>query len=585
MNIRKGVAALLALLLALPAWGMATTSGNRPAINRSIASNNARSLANLPETARGRTDTLVIGVPDLYGETNPFWVKTMGDHYLASLLYDELLFQSNSGEMGAGVAAFEVSQDRHTVAFTVQSGVCYADDGEPVTSDDFINALYLLLTPGYDGVYDIARASIRGVEAYLSGEADAIVGVARLSDRAFSVTLDVPNPEKLIFLAIPALRVSLFGDMRRPETLTEPEDFPAFYEETLERVRSADAAAMAYGQYCFMSMEPGEKATLAAHEAYWRGKPNIGGVELLVIPTDPSIALMSMLEGTVDIISVLGSVDLVSDAFDTGFINLYTWEGDVLGYLGMDIESALFSDPSIREALAIGIDRAELERRTLERYAVLPTALVFDSFGLDTDILTEAYPYDPDRAADLLESAGWAIEEDGMRHRNGLLFSFTLTYNTPNPFMDKAAYRIQEDYAALGIEAELRAVPLEELIELVEAGACDMYFQARKLPSSAALSADLFVGDSRLNASGYTSDVLTRDLTRATEEADPARQTVLYEGLFLELYAELPIIPLYRRSEMLLVSGRILNAVVTTAHDITSDVYRFFLVDSLEKRW
>ncbi|MCL1963884.1 MAG: hypothetical protein FWF69_02345, partial [Firmicutes bacterium] len=141
------------------------------------------------------------------------------------------------------------------------------------------------------------------------------------------------------------------------------------------------------------------------------------------------------------------------------------------------------------------------------------------------------------------------------------------------------------DFAALGIDMRPKAVSLEELMELVAAGACDMYFQARRLPSSPALAADLFMGESWLNASRYTSDMLSRDLTRVTEEVDPARRTVLYEGLFLEMYAELQVIPLYRRSEMLLVSGRIFNANITTAHDITSDVYRFFLVDTLKGQW
>ena len=43
--------------------------------------------------------------------------------------------------------------------------------------------------------------------------------------------------------------------------------------------------------------------------------------------------------------------------------------------------------------------------------------------------------------------------------------------------------------------------------------------------------------------------------------------------------------PLYQRSEVLLVSARILNCTVTAAHEITSDVYRFMLTDTLSKQW
>ena len=583
MNVKRAMAALLALLLVLPA-GSGVALPTATVINRRIASNNAQSLDNLPDIARARTDSLVIGVADLHGETNPFWAKTMGDHYLASLLFDEMLFQNNVGETGPGVASYAASADGKTYTFTIREGAKYFD-GEQVSSDDFINALYLLLMPGFDGVYDITRLKIHGVDAYLRGETAAVEGIARVNDRVFSVTLDTPNMENLIFFAIPALRVSLFGDMCRPETLVNEAQFAAFYQETLARVRETDATEMTYGQYSLETMEAGVKATLTAHEGYWRGSPYIGTVELLVVPTDATSAVYALLDGVVDIINVAGSVDIVNMCFDSGFINLYTWEGDVLGYLGMDLENALFSDPSIREALAIGMDRAEMRKNTLERYALVPTALVFDSFAMEVDLLEEMYAYDPERAASLLDDAGWLMGEDGVRHRNEQDFCFTLTYNAPNPYMEHIAVQMQSDYRALGIDMQLEAVTMEEMMERVERNACDMYFQARKLPHSASLAVDLFAGSSHLNQSKYSSDTLARDIARATDELDPARQTVLYEGLFLDLYMELSIIPLYRRAEMLLISGRVMNAVITTSHEITSDVYRFFLVNTLEGQW
>ena len=59
----------------------------------------------------------------------------------------------------------------------------------------------------------------------------------------------------------------------------------------------------------------------------------------------------------------------------------------------------------------------------------------------------------------------------------------------------------------------------------------------------------------------------------------------MLEAFFTELYREVPVIPLYQRSEVLLVSARILNCTVTAAHEITSDVYRFMLTDTLSKQW
>lgn len=584
MNIKRIMAAALALLLALPAGG-ALASGQNGPIDRTIQKNVARTLDYLPEAAKERTDEIIIGVSDLLGETNPFWVKTKGDDYTASLLFDELLFCDNSGTIGDGAASFTASDNGETYTFTLQNGLRYAD-GENVTSDDFINALYLVLMPDFDGVYDIEMAGIQGVEAYLQGEASEISGIKRLSDKVFSITFKNANTNSLVYLTIPALRVSLFGDMRRPETLVQDQFFD-FYQMTLASVRNTDATGMSYGQYTLVEHTPGEGATFAKNTDYWRGTPYISTITLMVIPIGEE--LDAILEGTVDIISVKASIETVDKAYDfeTSFINLYTWTGDVFGSLNMDLESPLFSDVNVRRALAIGYNRKSEMNSTgsIERFGNLPSVLLFDGFSMSDSLLEELYPYDPELAAQLLDEAGWVLGEGGIRHKDGIDFSFTFYYSTPNPVMDEAVYRIAEDYRQLGLDMHIERVKFEELLTLVEENACDMYFLARQLPGSAALAANLFAGDSHLNQSGYASEMTQRYQKMIENEANPDRQSILYELLYWDLYYELPFIPLYRRMELLLVSARIMNVTVTSAHSLVADAYRFFLTDSLEAQW
>lgn len=585
MKRNKAIAlALVLLMLPLSSLAAPMLPTDDP-INRRIERNTAKTLDNMPEEARARTDTLVIGVNDLIGETNPFWVETVGDTYVTSLLYDELLFADNNGTVGAGVASYTTSVDGLTYTFTINDSVRYAD-GTQVTSQDFINALYLLLMPGYDGSYDITRAGILGVEEYLNGDADSIIGISSANDRSFSITTLTGNPGNLIHFAIPALRFSLFGEMKRPEGLETPEDYLAFYDQQIASVRSVDASQMAYGQYTLSSVESGNKAVLAKNDAYWRGRPTIGTVEVQAVPVGGE--LDAIMAGTVDIISLMGSVDAVDIAadFNTGFINLYTWEGDVFGFLGMDLESTIFSDINVRKALAVGIDRDSMRRQTVERYGVVPNMLLFDSFDKSTStLLGEQYAYDAEQAAALLDEAGWTLGEDGIRHKGEEALAFTLTYNTPNPIMDWIVSRMEASYAELGIDLTVEAIPFEALLQRLDEGSLEMYFMARRLPQSPALAADLFAGDSFLNLSGFESDLAERLLTMADSATDEERQTVLYEMLFQEIYLELPIIPLYRRSEFLLANARVMNVTITTAHDFTSDVYRFFLTDTLEGQW
>lgn len=578
MNKRKMMALLLALMMLCAAGAQA-----QGPISRTIAASTATSLDNLPEAARERTDSIIFGASDLLGETNPFWVQTTGDEYLAALMYDELLFMSAQGEMGDGAATCSVSADGRTYTFTLRENLMY-QDGTKVRSGDFINSFYLVLMPGYDGAYDLSRAGIVGAEEYLMGITPFISGIMPVDDQTFTITFSTASKTNLEFAALPALSVELFGSMQRPADL-QPADFDAFYAERLAGVRSVNAAEKAYGQYRLSELYVSERAVLEKNETYWRGIPNVGVVEVLVVPAGEE--LQAILDGDVDIITMLGSVDAVDKVCDAGagFVNLYTWMGDVVGYLGMDLENPLFSDTLTRQALACGFDRETARMNSVERYGKVPGMMLFDEFSMQADLLGEQYPYNPVRAQELLTQAGWVMGEDGVLTRDGQPFAFTLLYNSPSLIMDRVAGVMQQNYAALGIRMELEAVSFEDVLERVENEEYDMYFQARRLPASAALSVDLFVGDSHNNQSGYTSDALERMLMWVGMEQEKERQTVIYEGIYQQLYLDLPIIPMYRRNELLMVSARILNAQVTTAHSITSDVYRFILTDSLASNW
>ena len=563
-------------------------------ISRKVLPNAAQSLAGMPELARQRGDSIVIGVPDLFGETNPFWARTIGDEYLVSILYDELLFSNSNGEMGAGVATYEwthvpaydkFSQETNArFVFSVRDNVCY-EDGERVTSDDFINAIYLLAIPGFDGVYDISRAGIVGFEAYQNGES-GISGVERIDDRSFSVTFLGENPSNLDFFSFPALRLSLFGDMKRPAEYTDEngnldlQAAEAFYADSLARVRNTDATKMAYGQYTLSNLQKGEQADFVANPSYWRGAPLIGSAQLLVVPVGREFE--AVVDGTVDIISLLGSINIVDANLEAGYTNLYTWEGDIVGFLGMDLKNPLFSDVSVRQALAIGFNREKARSMSTERYGKVPNVILFDAFSGKQAMYQEKYAFDLEKANTLLTEAGWILQEDGFRYKDGEKFSFAITYNVPNPIFEKMLPVLSENYGALGLDVALNAVSFEALLEHVDQNAYDMVFQARRLPSSLTVAANYFTPDSWLNPFPFADPWIEQALWLSTLENDPARQAVYLEMIFRELYESLPFIPIYRRMEMLLANARVMNITVTTPHDITSDMYRFFLVDKLE---
>src|SRR5262249_35816000 len=75
------------------------------------------------------------------------------------------------------------------------------------------------------------------------------------------------------------------------------------------------------------------------------------------------------------------------------------------------------------------------------------------------------YPYDRQRAIQLLEAAGWQLGENGLRYRDGRAFRLTLTYPAGEPITDRIAQIIKEDWRPLGLDLNLRPLDPKKFSE------------------------------------------------------------------------------------------------------------------------
>ncbi|MDR1262752.1 MAG: ABC transporter substrate-binding protein [Oscillospiraceae bacterium] len=575
--LKRALSYMAAVALLLSAYG-AIADGP---INMTVSKSLAQTLDMLPANARERTDTIIFGVTSLYGNLNPLFAETQGDTYAAGLMYDEWVFLDEYGKWGDGMTSVSVSPDGLTYAFSLKPA--RYSDAALVSAEDCVNTLYLVTMPGFDGNRDLSMLSIQGLDEYIDGTADVVSGFQVLSNTSFSVTLTRPNASAAALFTLPALRVAHYGSMIRPDGMgAVPDASQSFYQERLAEVKAADASLAAYGQYDLESFEAGKHARFIANADYWRAKPSTEHIELTVVPVGEEYD--AMLNGDIDIAFCYPSFDQIDRMFadGKGFVSMYEYEGDTFGYVGMDMDGPPFSDARVRQAFAHGLRRWSVEAETLERFGSLPGMILFDSFGTASDVLGELYPYNSDKSIELLDAAGWVSGEDGRRAKDGQPFELTFTAAQENPIADSFIQELQYYCSYAGITLTVERVPLITLIERVEAGECDMYLMARKLPTSAAAAAGLFGGPSPLNVSGYDSDGLERFFMWAALEPTPERQSMVYEGLFQQLYLELPMIPLYRRNDYLLVSARVRNTYISTGHDLIAEAYRMIVITQLE---
>ncbi|APT85218.1 peptide ABC transporter substrate-binding protein [Corynebacterium aquilae DSM 44791] len=158
------------------------------------------------------------------------------------------------------------------------------------------------------------------------------------------------------------------------------------------------------GPYVVDSWAVGQSLIFTAREDYWGEKPKNSAAALRYF-ADPVGASNALQSGDVDVIYSLQSPQLMDELKATGkyTIEVGTTNGEVI--LSMNPRRAPFNDIRVRQAVMYAINRQD----------VIDTA--WDGYGTDTGGApvpptdpwyeeSTRYPYDPDKARELLKQAG-----------------------------------------------------------------------------------------------------------------------------------------------------------------------------------
>src|SRR5262249_19306799 len=128
-------------------------------------------------------------------------------------------------------------------------------------------------------------------------------------------------------------------------------------------------------------------------------------------------------------------------------------------HVDCNLESPLLADRRVREALILGLDREAMSRELFAGQQ--PVA---DSFlnPLDPGYTANIphYRYDPERAAELLEAAGWVAQPKGPRlDANGNRLALELMTTAGNRSRELVEQVLQSQWRRIGVEVRIKNEP------------------------------------------------------------------------------------------------------------------------------
>jgi peptide/nickel transport system substrate-binding protein len=123
-------------------------------------------------------------------------------------------------------------------------------------------------------------------------------------------------------------------------------------------------------------------------------------------------------------------------------------------------------DRAVRQAVAYAVDRARInaiaaQDTSFPAHGILPS--FYKSFYEQP---ADDYPYDPEKAKQILDDAGWVDNGDGPRTKGGEELSFNLYVRSESSYNIQAAKLIAEEAGAVGIDFNVQVVSTDKLYDL-----------------------------------------------------------------------------------------------------------------------
>lgn len=420
---------------------------------------------------KGGTITGVMHYPPT-GQFNPLFYKEAYDKTIIDFTHESLFSQNKELIFEAdGLAKdFEINEDHTELIVYLRENVKW-HDGKDFTADDVVYTYQTLADPNYEeagGIHTNPYAStLLGFKEYRSGESDEFKGIEAEDDHTVVFFFEEPSIHPQYVANFPIIPKHIFKNIPVAE-MAEAD------------VSLQPGLVVGTGPFKFTEMVERDQYILERHEDYWQSSPFL---ERIVWQVNSQSITPRLLEtGKIDFIAAPEGIsrseyDLISNFDHIKMIEQIDFDYLFLGFkhnhrTTEDVESGLIEPDNwisnaklpqqVRQSIAYAIDREglignESEKGLLHgRGQLIHVPIAPQSWAYNDDSITK-YTYNPNKAAEILDEAGYKIGADGWRtDPDGNEWIIHMDYPSGNELRERVASLIKEYIEDVGIKIELR---------------------------------------------------------------------------------------------------------------------------------
>lgn len=438
---KRGLAALICLMLVAAACGQSATPTAAPASAPAAASAPASaavstapsapaSVAPSPSPAPS-TAILKVGWSSEPDTMNPLTTYSTEATEVLQLIYDYLIGYGTDLKPEPELAtSYSYSTDGTSITFNLRTGVTWSD-GQPFTSAD--------VKYTYDTIHNNSLSAYAQWLTHLTSVE---------TPDASTVVLHFDKPQAFDpALAIPIVPKHIWSSMSTDAIQKFANDTP-----------------VGTGPFTLTSWKKGETVTLARNPKFWGPAPIPAGV-VYVLYANEDVMAQALKRGDVDVLTEVPPTiwDGLQNTANVKAIALPSWS---FHHIGFNVDDAakskgnpLLKDKTIRQALSYALDRNQLVQIALAGHGKPGSTIV--PLGLSDwhyePTPAEAMNNDPAKANAMLDAAGYTARNSGGTRMSpaGKPLEFRLIAIESTDVDVKAAGLFRDAAARVGIKLDL----------------------------------------------------------------------------------------------------------------------------------
>ena len=417
---------------------------------------------------------------------DPHYADNMGNQNIGLFIAEPLVFFTDGEYLPVLAEDWEISEDAATYTIFIREGVLF-HNGKTLTAVDVKENFERISNESL-----VQAGSLSGIES-----------MNVLDDYTLEVNLDDPNP--------------FFLSNLQELVILDPDSWVDIDQ---------DDGVVGTGpfQYDVDSFSSESGQTLTRFDDYWRGLPYLEEVEV-VITGGRDASRIQLERGELQIapfadFSVANTLeDAGMQVFPFGRIN---WARIVFNHQNVDLP--------IRRAINYAFNPDP----------VLNSPAIFAGFGIlqntiaypDTDFYLSdlGYGYDPDRAKEILDEAGWVDPGDGVREKDGE--KLVLNFPTREGMgWSQATQMIQSMLRQVGIDSEITVQPSSTFYTNVRTGEYDLAWWLTNSPPQPSIATETYDARNYWSVIQVTIDEMQGKLEEAEATIDADERAELYRDL------------------------------------------------------